>query len=327
MKRLASSALVALTATLAITSNLQAQQVCDAALVKSTYNSFVSDQMDWRLATLVSEKDYNEIKQEAGGNAVIYGIPVGANYSEFQSSLHQKLQTYNESLTRNQLRNILWTGLDPNSPSAYSDCLRAQVFASRGLHMAVKGATTTDISLLVRWNPQGADPANIPLTWNWQGANAAPLPKSVQQGETTVVVSRPKQQRTLAVNYKGFSDSAVLEPLAKLPPLPPIKPMVNTTEVYWSDEAASGHCKDFGAWASVCSADKPEGWTIVSQIFELTGDRAGCAYAECGPVSPPTATKACYHFRTQGHDEECGHAGNTGIHYSKGKLTVVWAHR
>jgi hypothetical protein len=303
------------------------QSVCDAALIKSTYNSFSSDQMDWRLATLVSERDYNEIKQDAGANAVIYGVPVGATYSDFQKSVHDKLQTYNESLTRNQLRNILWTGLDPNSPGAYEECLKAQVFAARGLHMAVKFATKSDISLVVKWNPQGSDPANIPVTWNWQGASAAPLPKSIQQGDTIVVVQRPKQERTLALNYKGFSDSVVLEPLEKLPPLPPTKPLVNTTEVYWSDDTASGACKDFGAWATVCSPDKPEGWTIVTQVFELTGDRAGCAYAECSTVSAPTPTKACYHFRTQGHDEECGHSGNTGIHYSKGKLTVVWAHR
>ena len=320
------SVLVLLIPVIVIATTLQAQQPCDAALIKSTYNSFSSDKMDWRLATLVSEKDYNEIKQDAGVNAVIYGVPVGANYSDYQKNVQEKLKTYNESLTRNQLRNILWTGLDPNSPGAYADCLRAQVFASRGLHIAVKGATKTDISILVRWNPQGSDPANISLVWNWQGSSAAPLPRNVQQGEATVVVPRPKQERTLAVNYKGFSDSVVLEPLAKLPSLPPLAPLVNETQVYLSDEAASGACKDYGAWTSVCSADKPEGWTIVSQVFELTGDRAGCAYAQCGPTTI-TSTKACYHFSTQGHDEECGHSGNTGIHYSRGKLTVVWAHR
>lgn len=98
-----------------------------------------------------------------------------------------------------------------------------------------------------------------------------------------------------------------------------------TTEVYQSDQVASGACKDFGAWATLCSSDKPNGWTIAEQHFQLTGDRAGCAYAECTPLSI-TETKACYRFRTQGHDEECGHSGNTGIHYSQGILTVTWKH-
>jgi hypothetical protein len=102
---------------------------------------------------------------------------------------------------------------------------------------------------------------------------------------------------------------------------------VVTSETYKSDNAASGACKDFGAWATVCSADKPDGWTIAAQNFSLTGDRAGCAYAECELVSPPTSKKVCYRFRTQGHDEECGHSGNTGIHYSQGVLNVVWQHQ
>lgn len=99
-----------------------------------------------------------------------------------------------------------------------------------------------------------------------------------------------------------------------------------TTEVYQSDQVASGACKDFGAWATLCSPDKPNGWTIAEQKFQLTGDRAGCAWAECMPLSV-TETKACYRFRMQGHDEECGHSGNTGIHYSQGLLTVTWKHQ
>lgn len=100
-----------------------------------------------------------------------------------------------------------------------------------------------------------------------------------------------------------------------------------STERYQTDQVASGACKDFGAWATLCSPDRPKGWTIAEQKFELTGDRAGCAYAQCEPLGTPTDTKVCYRFRTQGHDEECGHSGNTGIHYSQGALTVTWRHQ
>lgn len=102
--------------------------------------------------------------------------------------------------------------------------------------------------------------------------------------------------------------------------------IVTTTEKYTSGEIASGACKDFGAWATLCSPDKPKDWTIAEQHFELTGDRAGCAYARCEPLGTITETKACYRASTQGHDEECGHSGNTGIHYSQGLLTVTWKH-
>ncbi|MGB9254775.1 MAG: carboxypeptidase regulatory-like domain-containing protein [Candidatus Korobacteraceae bacterium] len=116
-------------------------------------------------------------------------------------------------------------------------------------------------------------------------------------------------------------------PIAKNQGVQSLPPQtVISTETYTSDDVASGACKDFGAWATLCTPDKPQGWTIVQQNFQLTGDRAGCAWAECQLLGAPTNTKVCYRFRMQGHDEECGHSGNTGIHYSKGVLTVVWQH-
>lgn len=110
------------------------------------------------------------------------------------------------------------------------------------------------------------------------------------------------------------------------PPVASQKSIVST-EVYKSDQVASGACKDFGAWATLCTPDKPQGWTLANQSFDLVGDRAGCGYAECLPFGSPTEAKACYRFRTQGHDEECGHSGNTGIHYSQGIITAVWKHQ
>src|ERR1700723_2046120 len=59
---------------------------------------------------------------------------------------------------------------------------------------------------------------------------------------------------------------------------PPIAPIV-MPETYRSDELPSGHCKDFSGWYSLCSADKPEGWTIVSQVFQLTEDRSCSGWA------------------------------------------------
>lgn len=62
---------------------------------------------------------------------------------------------------------------------------------------------------------------------------------------------------------------------------------------------------------------------IAEQHFELIGDRACCGYARCEPLGTIAATKACYRASTQGHDEECGLSGKTGIHYSQGVLTVT----
>lgn len=209
-----------------------AEGPCDAALIRSTYNSFSSDHLDWRLATLVTRRDYEEIKHDEGASAVIYGIPVGENYDDFTKRVQEFLQSHQESLTHDQMLNILWTGLDATSGSAYRDCLNASIFASGGLHMAVIAATKTEVSVLVNWNPIGREPGTIAPKWTWNSKGTEKLPKEITQGMMTVVVPRPTQVHTLALNYPGFTSSIVIEPLSKLPDPPPPLAMVETEEHY-----------------------------------------------------------------------------------------------
>jgi len=319
-------AMITLAISIAVFSGTVRAAVCDAALVMSTYSSFSTDNLDWRLATLVTEKEWDQIKHDQGSNAVIYGIPVGETYSDFESRVHEKTSSYSESLTHNQMLNILWTGLDPSGASAYSECLHTQLFNGRGLHLAVSSATKTDISLLVSWNPQGNDPSAIAPKWLWEGKGKEQLPAHVQQGLTTVVLPRPVVVHTFAVNYPGFTDSVVLEPLSKLPPLPQPLPLVTTKETYKTKEQPSGRCADYSGWYDLCSDPKPAGWTIVAENFQLYGNRSCTSgWAEC-QKSADTPSRVCYQFRMQGHSEECGHSGNTGIQYSHGELAVTWQH-
>jgi hypothetical protein len=148
---------------------------------------------------------------------LIYGIPVGASYSDFKSSVDKKIQDAHESLSFDQAANVMWTGLDPNSPSTYSDRLQAEVLTSRGLHLAVKSATETDIAVVVSCVPQGNDPQQAAVNWSPAALPGAIFPSTVTQGSALIVVPRPNAQRTLAVNYPGFQASVVLEPY----PVPP----------------------------------------------------------------------------------------------------------
>jgi hypothetical protein len=105
-------------------------------------------------------------------------------------------------------------------------------------------------------------------------------------------------EQALAVNYKGFSDSLVLEPL----PLPPVNGVpVNETEVVYSDELQSGNCGNLGNWATVCSRAHPD-WAIVYESFGLTGDRTQCGSFSVWQQTEKTDRKVCYQFRTQGHN-------------------------
>src|SRR5262245_59962689 len=98
-----------------VASRVQAQQPCDGALVKSTYRQKSSVGTDWRLAELVDETTYNEIKKGGGVSAKIFGILIGANYNEFQQSFGSLKRVHKEQLRYSQLQNIAWTGIDQNA--------------------------------------------------------------------------------------------------------------------------------------------------------------------------------------------------------------------
>lgn len=189
-----------------------AQGPCDVALVRSTFKSFSSDKLDYRLASLVTQKEYDEIRLDAGANAVIYGIPVAANYDEFRARAREKLNLRSELLTPDQVRNILWTALNPNAASLYSYCLQADVLGKRGLHLAVKSATEADIFIVVSWNPEEADLGTISPVWTWQSGAQVQFPTELRQGQAVVVVRRPVRRQILAVSYSGYTESVVLEP-------------------------------------------------------------------------------------------------------------------
>ena len=209
---------------------------------------------------------------------------------------------------------------------AYICALLAGLF---GLFFTGSLLLDATLPLAGKWTIQGgAGFALFLVVLFWWQSPGALIHAEKEPGPTT-------NQQSPAV--PGTSDSSP-DPKIKSPINPPkastnaatstnnMPAMVTTVETYTSDQVASGDCGNFGNWATLCSPDKPAGWTIVDQNFQLKGDRAGCAWAECQLAQPPTSTKVCYKFRMQGHSEECGHSGNTGIHNSYGELHVVWQH-
>lgn len=174
------------------------QAPCAEALVVATYDKITSDNLDQRLASLVTSSEYDAVQHAGSANALIYGTPMGANYSDFHENAKSNASSQSSSLTHSQATNIKWTGLDPNSPDAYSKCLEQQVLYLQGLHLTVKSATTSDITLIATWRPQGKG-APITIKPEWSGvseltAGLAPnLPKELTSGSVPVVVKRPTQ--------------------------------------------------------------------------------------------------------------------------------------
>lgn len=186
---------------------------CNAALIIDTYSLKTWRFKDWRLAKRVTKDTYKEIKRNASADAVIYGIPVGAEYEDFQKNIEHSASSHDESLTEAEATNILWTGLGMASSEAYKHCLD-RVTDSAGIRLTVNHATDNDVSINIRWAPLGGEP-KVQLKWSGGLATHSALPKSAVTGSQTVVIGRPAKEQQLAVNVVGHgaSNSIVLTPL------------------------------------------------------------------------------------------------------------------
>jgi hypothetical protein len=299
----------------------QSNENCSDALVRATYNRIASSSSDWRIARHVSEKDYDEIKKSAGLSAVIYGVPIDASYDDFQKRIREKTDRYNESLTQSQLTNILWTGLDPNSGSLYTECIKSRIFSQRGLRLAVRSATASEVAIWISWSPRGDDKNPRP-EWSFSGDGIDRMPKLLAAGERIVVLPRPKEQKTLAVNFKGYADSLIIEPFPIANPTVREVAYVETTETYDSEEI-TGWGTNFSAPNVLCTPEKPKGWTIVkvTHFLKSARERGSCgSWTTCTGSETDSGTRACRAVTVQGHtDNKFSGYGTATSH-----LQVTW---
>lgn len=194
---------------------------CTQALIVTTYKNDSSSRYDWRIAKHVTEETYKDLKKDIGASGKIFGVPVGANYNEFQTNISKLELTYSERLTVDQARSVLWTGLSSTSVSAYSLCLRAKVLAGNGLQVAVLAATDTQLELLVKWVVPGF-PRATNVVWSPKSIGSVTLPTKLETGEVSIIVDRPASEILVTANTRGYTSRAIrLTPLPKAaPPIP-----------------------------------------------------------------------------------------------------------
>jgi hypothetical protein len=184
-----------------------AMAACEDALVLSTYKFNNNVKNDWRLATLVTQSVWDEASHNGSVNAIIYGVPVGASYSDYHKRAENSMQSHNESYSHEQLLNIAWTGLDRSSVTAYQDCLQLEAARIPGLHLGVRAADSSSILLLVNWSQPGAGP--IQVSWTRPIIEGQRLPINFPPGSTTISVPRPQADLNLAANSGGSTSEVV----------------------------------------------------------------------------------------------------------------------
>ena len=185
---------------------------CDAALIKTVYNSAASHHEDWRLSILITEDNYSQAKAEAHGDAVIYGVPVGVDYKQYNENRKKVFNLHNESRTVDEMRSVALTTLGSEAAGAYSKCLNSIALSKDGLHAEIVSTTKSDISILVRWFvPNGPGKAHV--VWTPSSVEGVTLQSNLPQGLTTIRIPRPQVQMTLLGNFGGYTTGSItLEP-------------------------------------------------------------------------------------------------------------------
>jgi hypothetical protein len=275
------------------------------------------------VASLVTEKEWDEINKEFHGNATIYGIPMGASYQDYHNRVIDKLNSYQESLTQDELTNVAWTGLDPNGASGYVECLKT-LHRDQGLSVYVTNATKDEVSLRITWRNTGVEPKTAILDWTWNANGKSNLPKTVVAGNKPVVLPRPTKQQILTAYFAGHEATIVITPY---PPPPTIAKTVyrSCVETYES-RAADGFGENWSSPVLFCTPDKPDGWQIAKLVdFSTTDGGSGrrCDwFGHCTGSESDSPRRICRTLAVQGHNEK----GNTsnGHGWLVGHMIVEW---
>lgn len=183
---------------------------CDAALVKDTDYSFSKLSYDYRLATLVSQKDWNEKSTGASADAVIYEIPIGLSYADYQNSVRQVLTSRNESISLDETRQLAIEKLSNNGRDTYLSCLKS-LHSSVGIALYVSKITKNTMTLKLEYNA-GPGYVHLPLLLSWSGGHVlqnTKYPKLIGPGATKMItLVRPKSDsETITVTGGAFSDA------------------------------------------------------------------------------------------------------------------------
>ena len=115
------------------------------------------------------------------------------------------------------------------------------------------------------------------------------------------------------------------KPPASMTALSAAAALPDVADIYRSGPQISGVGGNFSEPYDLCSGDPPSGYVIKSNTFLLAGDRQCGRWATCKKTRNE-ATKVCWQFALQGHEEQTGifKPGEKGQAYSEGVLSVVW---
>jgi hypothetical protein len=197
---------------------------CSKALIPANMRGSMLSVQDLSIASTLSRDAYNEMKQHFSGDAVVYYVPVGANYDDYQkniSSLREAFQLNNFDLYSSAYAS---SALNDQSLQAYRACLAG----NRGLAIVAERIGDTKDSSYDIWITYAPYPAQMPVTGtllppsNLSQASTDALSKQITQAnynsgfvdfEVTIVPADPNKDAAVTVQVGPISRTLHLPPL------------------------------------------------------------------------------------------------------------------
>jgi hypothetical protein len=228
----------------------------------------VTSVVDVALAQTVNERQYNEMKQAGGVNAVIYGIPAGANWSAFQQHLKVYQSTLNFHRYEKYTERYVETTFTDKTAEMYLACLAR---ANDGLGLMPQHIGRTAYTVAVLYHRVDVKPG---IRGELLGSSQNVSPVSFEDADRqlkeqesyvggvnlrfVIVPTDPKLETVLALKVGSQSAAIVLPPLE----VPIIKTKIVRSGMVVLQAGGGGP-----EWVSkeVCvSPDKPQGKLIPS---------------------------------------------------------------
>jgi hypothetical protein len=247
-------------------------QDCSSVLVLDTMNKTDLSIQNLAIAYSVSEGQWEQLQHNLGLDAVIYGIPIGASYADFQNNVRTMSQAYSVTDFKEYSESYASSQLDPSSVEAYKYCLASQF----GLAIFVADIGTTADSSYGIWivntpfpNGQPNVPGSIQTMDNFRKDSAALLHNAIDKQnfalganeQLLVYPDDPKKPASLAVSVgNGYSRTL------KLPPLVVPKAVTDTNDYSPKISVCAGYCggacRDHSS-DGICYHPKHEGAVFV----------------------------------------------------------------
>lgn len=148
---------------------------CVKVLAKDYYADARYRHLESDFLKTIDSQSYQELKKDGGISAIVEGVPLGANYSEFNTTRNSYLEKQHYSHSEDEARKIIRTVTSDRAYVAYEACLRS-ADTGAALRVWASKETMDSIELRVLYRNPPSTP-NILLTGTVEGGTVTGAPE------------------------------------------------------------------------------------------------------------------------------------------------------